>query len=379
LKRFILILIFIILMDMSVFAKEEIDVLSKSAVLMEYETGRVLYNKNINEPLPMASTTKIMTAIIALESNKIDDIAVVSKNAASAPEVKMGLHQGEEHIIKYLLYPLMLVSANDAAVVIAEHIGGSVEGFAELMNKKAKEIGALDTVFVTPNGLDKGNHHSTAYDMALISRYALENSEFREIINTPSKTITSKDKSKRTYTFNNKNRLLKEYSGALGIKTGFTVKAGNCFAGAAQRNGLTLISVVLNSGWNNSGKERKWIDTKNILNYGFENYSMEKIAEKYQDCGYIDVLFSKEKRARAVIKEEGYACITKEEKEGLKYVYEFDENIQAPLNINDKVGKMKVYTSTGEIIFETDIVSAENIKRHDFNTCLKKVLKIWAH
>lgn len=356
---------------------KEPKVYAQGAVLIDFKTGRVLWQKNMNEELPMASTTKIMTAILALESGMLEDVTVASKRASSAPQVKMGIKEGEKHRLYDLLYPLMLMSANDAAIVIAEHIGGSVEGFAQMMNEKAKEIGALNTEFVTPNGLDEGNHHSTAYDMALIARYALNNDEFVEIINTPSITIPLKNNDEKSYTFNNKNRLLKEYEGAIGVKTGFTGKAGNCFVGAAQRNGMELISVVLASGWGNSGKERKWSDTKNILNYGFENYQISEVITEGVNTGNVPVTKSKEGFVNTKIAESGFACVTEEELNSLKTVVNLKKSVEAPVKKNDVLGTASVYTQSGELLFQTDIVSCENIERHDLNSCIKKTINLW--
>ena len=215
----ILALIFSFLFAINVYGAD-LDIVSQSAVVMDCKTERVLWQKNMDKEMPMASTTKIMTAVIALESGKTEEIVVAGKNAATAPKVKMGLSTGEKHRLYDLLYPLMLQSSNDAAVAIAEHIGGNIEGFAVLMNEKAKKLGANNTEFVTPNGLDKGNHHSTAYDMALISRYALENEDFLKIINTKSITIPLKNNDEKQYSIYNKNRLLSEYDGAIGVKTG---------------------------------------------------------------------------------------------------------------------------------------------------------------
>ncbi len=372
------VLIIALTFSQSVFAKtDEPKVYAQGAVLMDFKTGRVLWQKNMDEELPMASTTKIMTAILALESGKLEDVTVASSRAASAPQVKMGIKKGEKHRLYDLLYPLMLMSANDAAIVIAEHIGGSVEGFAEMMNEKAKEIGALNTEFVTPNGLDEGNHHSTAYDMALIARYALNNSDFVDIINTPEITIPLKNSDEKSYTFNNKNRLLKEYEGAIGVKTGFTGKAGNCFVGAAERNGMELISVVLASGWGNAGKERKWSDTKNILDYGFENYKITKIIGEGTNTGKVTVLKSKEGFVNTEIAESGFACVTEEELTGIKTVVNLKKSVEAPVKINDVLGTASVYTQNGELLFETDIMASENIERHDLNSCIKKTINLW--
>ena len=377
--RFLItVLIIVLTFSQSVLGEvKEPKVYAQGAVLMDFKTGRVLWQKNMNEELPMASTTKIMTAILALESGMLDDVTVASKRAASSPQVKMGIKEGEEHRLYDLLYPLMLMSANDAAVVIAEHIGGSVEGFAQMMNEKAKEIGALNTEFVTPNGLDKGNHHSTAYDMALIARYALNNEDFVKIINTPTITIPLKNSDEKSYTFNNKNRLLKEYEGAIGVKTGFTGKAGNCFVGAAERDGMELISVVLASGWGNTGKERKWSDTKSILDYGFENYQITEVVKEGASTGKVPVLKSKEGFVNTQIAESGFACVTEEELKGLKTVVDLKKSVEAPVKINDVLGSISVYTQNGELLFKTNIVSSENIERHDLNSCIKKTINLW--
>ncbi len=377
-KFLITVLIMALMFSQNVFGEvKEPQVYAQGAVLMDFKTGRVLWQKNMNEELPMASTTKIMTAVLALESGMLEDVTVASKRAASAPQVKMGIKEGEEHRLYDLLYPLMLMSANDAAIVIAEHIGGSVEGFAQMMNEKAKEIGALNTEFVTPNGLDKGNHHSTAYDMALIARYALNNSDFVDIINTPEITIPLKNSGEKSYSFNNKNRLLKEYEGAIGVKTGFTGKAGNCFVGAAERNGMELISVVLASGWGNAGKERKWSDTKSILDYGFENYQIAEVIKKGASAGKVPVLKSKEGFVSTQTAESGFACVTDDELKYLKTTVDLKKNVEAPVKINDVLGSVSVYTQSGELLFNTDIVSSGNIKRHDLNSCIKKTINLW--
>jgi D-alanyl-D-alanine carboxypeptidase (penicillin-binding protein 5/6) len=181
----------------------------------------------------------------------------------------MDLTTGEEISLEGLLYALMMQSSNDAAVAIAEHVMGSVEDFCYAMTLKARELGALDTSFITPSGLDAENHYSTAHDLAVIARYALRNEKFTEIINTINYTVKS---SKRTYDIQNKNRFLYEYEGALGIKTGFTGGAGNCFVGAAEQDGMRFITVVLGSGWGEAGKRRRWADTRKMMDYAFANY-----------------------------------------------------------------------------------------------------------
>ncbi len=261
-KKSALIFLCLIFFTSPVYAAEEIEtpnVEAHGACLMDAKSGRVLWGKNEKAPLAMASTTKIMTAILALESGKKEETVTVSERAAFAPKVKMGLSPGEKLRLYDLMQALMLESSNDAAVAIAEHIGGSVENFCAQMTAKAKIIGARDTVFETPNGLDAGEHHSTAYDMALITRYALGVPGFLDLTNTPEASFKSDG---RKYSVTNKNRLLHEYTGANGVKTGYTGRAGHCFVGAARRGDMQLISVVLGSGWGDKGRSQKWIDTK---------------------------------------------------------------------------------------------------------------------
>lgn len=259
-------------------SKEQLTLHARGAALMDEETGRILYDKEVDQEFANASTTKIMTCILALEQCLPDERVVISLNAQKQPKVKMNVIVGEEYRLKDLLYALMLESYNDVAVAIAEHVGGSVEGFSQKMNKKAKELGCNHTRFVTPNGLDAENHYTTCRDLGKIARYALKNKMFRKIIGT-SQYQFLKIGGGRRIEINNKDAFLQQYEGAIGIKTGYTSKAGYCFVGAAQRQDKTLISVVLGAGWP-PNKEYKWADTKALLNYGFENYHRKRIFKK---------------------------------------------------------------------------------------------------
>lgn len=267
---------------------------ARSALLADAATGRVLYEENADMVLPMASTTKIMTCILALESGRLDEIAEVSSYAASQPKVHAGFARGEHYLLEDLLYSLMLESHNDTAVVIAEHLGGSVEGFAAMMNEKAAELGMCDTYFITPNGLDAadetGIHSTTAYDMARLTAYAIQNEEFVKIINTISYQFRERD-GKRTVYLANTNSFLSRMDGAFGVKTGYTADAGYCFVGALERNGERLISVVLGSGWP-PNKNYKWYDTQALMNFGLESYECRMVGVKYGewqiDTGYAE-------------------------------------------------------------------------------------------
>jgi len=264
----------------------ELSLHAKAAVLMDGDSGRVLYgNSSAQEPLPMASTTKIMTCIIVLEQGDVDAFASVSKKAQSMPKVHLSVQEGETYRVGDLLYSLMLESHNDSAVVLAEHVGGSVEGFAARMNQKAQEIGCVNTQFVTPNGLDADGHYTTAEDLARIMRYCILQSEKREefldITRTPYYSFTNYENGEvgsRSFTVSNKNAFLSMMEGALSGKTGFTSKAGYCYVGALEQNGKCLIVALLACGWPGN-KGWKWEDTTKLMRYGLENFEKKEYPE----------------------------------------------------------------------------------------------------
>ena len=369
LKRFIF--IFCLILTVNCYGeniKPQVDALS--AVLIDGDTGRILLGKNENEPMAMASTTKIMTAIVTIENANISKKITVSKNATLAPPVKMHLQVGEELTIEQLLYALLMQSSNDAAVAIAEGVGGSVENFCKMMNNKAKELGCTDTEFVTPNGLDKGNHHSTAYDMALIGAYAIKNSEFIRISNTKNISFSS---NKKSYSIVNKNQLLNSYNGAIGIKTGFTGKAGHCFVGAAKRGDITLVSVVLASGWGTAGKARKWSDTVKILNYGFDNY------KKYSIIGdNVDIYVDKAKVNKTTLKYKNSVelLLNENEKNSVTFKNKVPSIIEAPIYKDSKIGIGEVYIDNYKVA-DIDIVASENVSRHSLGNSFNKIIKDW--
>ena len=252
-----------------------------SAVLMDGENGRVLYGKEAYKGRPNASTTKVMTCILALELAKGDDYVQVSGNAASQPQTRLGMREGQQFYLEDLLYSLMLKSHNDSAVAIAEHIGGSVKGFAEKMNEKAKELGCKDTHFVTPNGLDGedegGIHHTTARDLALIMAYAIKNATFVHITQTRDYTFTDIS-GKKHYSVHNTNAFLDMETGVISGKTGFTGNAGYCYVCAVRQDERLFIVALLGCGWPGN-KNYKWSDTKKLLSYGRENYQYVMLPE----------------------------------------------------------------------------------------------------
>jgi len=246
---------------------------------MDAATGKILYQKDSDLRLPPASTTKVMTAILTLESGrKLTDTLTVSKTATRVPATKLYLRPGQTLTIEDLLYGIMLSSANDASMVLAEGIGGSVEHFAELMTKRANELGAVNSHFANPHGLTAADHFSSARDLAVLFRYAMKNPTFREIVQTKISSVSSKTTVKnktvaRRISVRNHNRLLWNFDGAIGGKTGYTNAAQKCFVGAVARNGYTLIVSIL-------GARDQWGDTKRLLEYGFDNYENLKAASQ---------------------------------------------------------------------------------------------------
>ena len=367
----VLIMLFLLVPVVVYGEKKEPDVAAQGAILMDAASGRILWEKDAHKPMAMASTTKIMTAILAIEHGNLEDIVTISRRAEIAPRFKMYLKQGEEISMSGLVHALMLQSSNDAAVAIAEHISGSVEEFCATMTAKAREIGAYNTIFETPNGLDGENHQSTAYDMAMIARYALGNTMFLEIINRPSWEVTS---SRTTYNIVNKNRLLKEFDGANGVKTGYTGKAGHCFVGAALREDMQLISVVFASGWGDRGREQKWVDTKRILNYGFGHFANELIVAEGDRAGAMVVTRSKTPEIDVYYGDSVIFPISDGDEGNIALVPFFPETIAAPVDKNQMVGEGRIYID-GDYFTAIPILTKDGAVRHDLKTSLEKVLR----
>ncbi len=254
--------------DTAVFIRAEHDIpcpdlSARSAVLIEACSGEILISKNSDQRMPMASTTKIMTALVALENGDISERIKISPSAVGIEGSSVYLCADEVLTLEELLYAMMLESANDAAAAIAIHIGGSIEGFADMMNAKAREMGLCDTHFENPHGLDRETHYTTASELALIAREALKNDTFKTIVSTHKKTIPSSDSGVRLLI--NHNKLLDRYDGAIGVKTGFTKKSGRCLVSAAERDGTTFIAVTI-------GAPDDWNDHAKLLDCGFEHY-----------------------------------------------------------------------------------------------------------
>ncbi|MDF2949901.1 MAG: hypothetical protein K0R07_1946 [Sedimentibacter sp.] len=343
-----------------------------SALLLDASNNRVLYENNGYHEMAMASTTKIMTCIVTLDNANLDEVVTVSSYAARMPDVQLNINTGEQYYLKDLLYSLMLESHNDVAVAIAEHVGGSIEGFATMMNDKARELGCEHTNFVTPNGLDAEGHYTTAKDLAVIASYAIKNEKFIKITNTSSHVFQEIKKGK-SHTVSNKNKFLYMMEGAIGVKTGFTGEAGYCFVGAIKRQDKTLISVVLGCGWP-PNKSLKWSDTKELMNYGVNNYKVRQIFEDVK----LDPIFVKDGQQKyETLKVEGDITLLMRDDENVKVQYELPKTLQAPILADSAIGNAKYYIND-MLYSEIPIYTTTDILKIDYKFCFKKLLGLWS-
>lgn len=356
---------------------------ARSAVLMDGDSGRVLFGKNEKEVLPMASTTKILTCILALELGQPEEICQVSAEAAAQPKVHLGMRTGETYYLRDLLYSMMLESHNDTAVCVAEHIGGSVQGFAELMNQKAKEIGCEKAHFVTANGLDgtdeDGDHSITAKDLGLIMRYCIMESEkkeeFLEITQTANYSFQDVS-GERSFSCTNHNALLTSMDGALSGKTGFTNKAGYCYVGAVQREDKTLIIALLACGWPNN-RNYKWSDTRKLIEYGFSNYEKKRVDLSKIRFPMVKVLRGEEEQISVEMEAEGMELeisLLAEPEQELYARIQCVSVLKAPVMKKQKIGILQVMLEE-EVLREYSLVSRNPINEITYWFCLQKVLK----
>lgn len=356
---------------------------ARSAVLMDADSGRVLFGKEENVVRPMASTTKIMTCILALENMKEGQIVTASKNAASQPKVRLGMQEGETFYLKDLLYSLMLESHNDSAVAIAEGIAGSVKVFADLMNQKAKKIGCEHTYFVTPNGLDAenegGTHSTTAADLARIMRYCIMESsckeEFLAVTSTRNYQFQNLEES-RLFSCSNHNAFLDMMDGALTGKTGFTGNAGYCYVGALKRDDRTFIVALLACGWPGN-KSYKWSDTRKLMEYGIECYQYQDVWVKtelpnlsvsggvstedpYEEEVQVSLKYQEEVDTFKVL-------LGKTEKVTVKE--EIAKTLNAPVKKGRVVGNVKYFLGDQELA-SFPVVTKEEVRERTFCWCL---------
>lgn len=342
--------------------KEKLSLNARAAVLMDADSGRILYGKNETMVFPMASTTKIMTLIVALEHNEPDQIVMASAGASAMPEVRLGVHEGERYRMEDLYYAMMLESFNDAAMMIAEGTVGSVENFAELMNEKAISLGCTQTYFITPNGLDaadeKGVHSSTAEDMAKIMRYAIDNEDFLKITQTADYSFTDCDR-KRSFEVHNKNVLLTMMDGVLSGKTGYTADAGYCYVCAVKKDDRTFIAALLGSGWP-PHKGYKWSDVQTLLDYGDKNYRYQTIdISKGVPDRQVHVMNGEQNFATVRAKQTNYRfLLSSEDKVHVESV--LPGQLEAPVEAGQSVGSIRIFVN-GDLTAENDYVTINKI------------------
>ena len=326
--------------------KAEINVSARSAVLIDSDSLRVLYEKNARIRMPMASTTKIMTAVVALECCDPRESVKIPSDAVGVEGSSVYLSEGEELTLGELLYALLLASANDAAEAIAIHVSGSVEEFVGVMNDTAKKLGLEDTSFENPHGLHSENHYTTAYDLACLTAYAFRNEEFCEMVSTYKYNVKSADGTVRYLV--NHNKLLKSYAGCIGVKTGFTKTSGRCLVSAARRNGLTLIAVTLSA-------PDDWNDHRTMLDYGFKNYESVILCEKGEKITEAHNVSGETVPLRLVAA--GSLNVTvKKGGEDIKRVVECPRFLWETPKENETVGRVVFYID-GEIIGEVRLIS----------------------
>lgn len=365
---------------------------ARSAVLMDADSGRILYEKNGHQAMANASTTKILTCIIALENCELDSEVTVSALAASQPKVHLGMREGQRFYLKDLLYGLMLESYNDCAVAIAEHIAGTTADFAAMMNDKVKEIGCEDSYFITPNGLDAkdegGFHHTTAADLSLIMRYCIKGSkmagQFLTITQEGQYQFHDMD-GKNSYTCYNHNAFLQMMDGALSGKTGFTGNAGYCYIGALQRDDRTFIVALLACGWPNN-KTYKWADAKKLMQYGitmFKKIKLDEIELNTKESAAVEVKGGQSKKIGGEVRTEleispieGLTALLIGNEQEIQVKYEVTPKLYAPVMNGDFAGEI-TYLLGDEILAKRTVTVKETVKKIDFFWCIKKAAELF--
>lgn len=327
------------------------DLSAQACVLMVAETREVLYAEQADERLSMASTTKIMTALLALESGLLEKEIVVTDEMVRVEGTSIGLLAGDTISLRTLVSGMLLESGNDAANVTAYAVAGGIEPFLELMNKKAQEIGMQNTHFETVSGLDSENHYSTAYDMALLAAYAIENPLFRQICSLESERVYYGNPP-YARTLSNHNRLLKSYDGAFGIKTGYTKKSGRCLVSAAERDGVTLIAVTLNA-------PNDWADHRKLLDYGFSVAEARDCTDLTAQLPNVPVVGGDASTVRAVLAETPFIDVTQSTPQITAQVF-VQPFLYAPLKAGDCIGSVQ-YTLDGKTILEIPLVAESDV------------------
>ena len=355
-KKFCFIFTILICIFVMSYTASASNISAKGASLIEVSHGDLVYAKNENARLPMASTTKIMTALVVLENSSLDDVITIEPSMVNIEGSSIYLHVGEKLTVEDLLYALLLESANDASVALAIHIAGDIDAFAQMMNEKALEMGLVNTNFKNPHGLDDDEHYTTAYELGMIAKCAMENEKFVEICSTYKKSIPL-DNGEGTRLLINHNKLLRSYEGAIGIKTGFTRKCGRCLVSCASKNGVTLICVTLND-------PNDWQDHKALLDYGFSQYENVKLASPGDYSVEMNSIGG-EKTSFIAENTDELSVIVKGDTSNIYAVLEANRLISAPIRRGDCVGKI-IFYNNNQIIGTLPLFSKENIGKISF-------------
>ncbi|MBQ7351878.1 MAG: D-alanyl-D-alanine carboxypeptidase [Clostridia bacterium] len=366
----VLLLTMILSIDKIMIRAEEIEVMApaKAMVVLEGNSGEILYSHNANNSLPMASTTKIVTAIVAIENcDDLDKKFVVSDKSIGIEGTSIYLKQGEMLSMRELLYGLILASGNDCAVAIAEYFG-SEEGFVDMMNNLAQSLGCSNTHFDNPHGLDSDTHYTSAYDLAVMTAYALDNQTFRDIVATERMVIEPTEQYQARY-LKHKNKLLFKYENCIGVKTGFTDNAGRCLVNAHEENGMQIISVVLNC-------QPMFEECERLTQLALDNYMMKTFVLPYNFVSNVH-LQSSDKTEVGVITIEGFSKPILKSEEGLYRVkYNIPETIVAPVELNQEVGVVEVYYKD-ELIYSSNLITIEGADNNDLKFLIDNIIDQW--
>ncbi|MBC8590806.1 D-alanyl-D-alanine carboxypeptidase family protein [Wansuia hejianensis] len=352
-------------------ANNEPSLTGEGAILVDYDSNRILFDKGSQQKLYPASTTKMMTAILVLEKGNMEDIITIDSEVIDLTDGShIALDYDEKMSVEQLLNAMMVASANDAALALAKHIGGgSIDNFVKMMNEKAKDIGAINTHYENPNGLHDDNHYTTAYDLYLIAKYAMKNDTFRQLVNKDSYTIEPTNKKTETRNLYSTNKFLYgnrkinlngkiipiKYSGVSGIKTGYTPEAGSCLVTFAERNDRKLISVVLKSS-----TDGVYADTHKLLNYGFNNFINSQIAYPNEYIDNINIKNGNLPFATAILDKSIYYTLKKDDINKIKRKIKINKDISAPISKGDILGVAEFYLD-GDLIAKGDIVSTLDV------------------
>lgn len=353
----------------------EIDIEGESALLMDFKSGEVIYSKNQDKKLAPASITKIMTLLIAMESLdkgkiKLTDQVVISEYASSMGGTQLYLDAGEEQTVENLIKAISVRSANDAAVALGEHIAGSNESFLNLMNAKAKELKMENTHFSNSTGLPKENHYTTAYDIAIMSRELLKYRDIIDYLSTYMEDIDVGKRKKSTQTMVNTNKLVKDYKGITGIKTGFTNEAKHCISASAKRDNLHLISIIMGA----ETSKLRFNEAKRLLDYGFSNYESINIGNKGDIISIIPVEKGRTNNIEVVLEDSSNLLLAKGEKSKIKKDIDLPETIKAPIEQEMVVGRLNILVDNQKVD-EVNLIAKSQVKEAGFLKLLNKTVK----